>query len=230
MFYDGYCLVRGPSGWKNADYPVWLRPFVGKSELSIEEEDPTEVYWYKVYWDVRFPGTAPAAIKNSSWLRLAAPDGAGDAGTFYPYNSSSTTNPASAPGLTAITTYSGRPSEAYGAVRVVGIDNPALANPITNLSMGHYNFIVHATVEIYKSIFIADNDGQYSNGIKTGYADTTLANSTIVATINSTYPVDVLLTDNSDFVNRNLENSFDPRKISTTWPQYVKYNSTGYSP
>jgi hypothetical protein len=68
--------------------------------------DPTEGYYYKVYWDVRMPQNAvEPAVRNSSYLRLYH-----TAGNIFNYSDASLdprwsgrheTNPAFSDGLVA---------------------------------------------------------------------------------------------------------------------------------
>lgn len=57
-------------------FRVFLRPFITKNGIALEQLDPFEGYFCKVYWDVRMPGSAAAPdVKYASWLRLYHTDG-----------------------------------------------------------------------------------------------------------------------------------------------------------
>lgn len=61
---------------QNKNFRVFLRPFVYKNGIALENLDPFEGYFCKVYWDVRMPGSVAAAdVKYASWLRLHHTDG-----------------------------------------------------------------------------------------------------------------------------------------------------------
>lgn len=61
---------------QDKNFRVFLRPFVSKNGISLENLDPFEGYFCKVYWDVRMPGSAARAdVKYASWLRLHHTDG-----------------------------------------------------------------------------------------------------------------------------------------------------------
>ena len=69
------------------NYRLFLRPFVAKNNTPLEQLDPFEGYFYKVYWDVRMPGSANDAAKKeeqiiryASFLRLYHADGTLDNG------------------------------------------------------------------------------------------------------------------------------------------------------
>ena len=79
---------------QNKYYRTFLRPFVKKNGIPLEQMDPMEGYYYKVYWDVRMPGSAAdPTTRYASWLRLYHADGTVDVdkvgslygrdGTFY---------------------------------------------------------------------------------------------------------------------------------------------------
>ncbi len=130
-------LVRDDNSWKNEEYPLYLRPFVKKNGISVEELGN---YFYKVSWDVRFPKNHPAnyggsPIINESWLRLTDPEiiiGSAE--------------------MTKITNYTGAAQERYGAVRVIGQDYPEFEKYF-DYGM---SFQVKAIIEIY--------EGDISNG------------------------------------------------------------------
>lgn len=58
---------------QDPNYRLFLRPFVAKNNIPLEQLDPFEGYFYKVYWDVRMPGSAnDAADKNQQIIRYAS--------------------------------------------------------------------------------------------------------------------------------------------------------------
>ena len=72
---------------QDENYRLFLRPFVAKNNTPLEQLDPFEGYFYKVYWDVRMPGSANDAAKKeeqiiryASFLRLYHADGTLDNG------------------------------------------------------------------------------------------------------------------------------------------------------
>lgn len=61
---------------QDKNFRVFLRPFATKNGQLIEQMDPFEGYFCKVYWDVRMPGSVMAAdVKYASWLRFHHTDG-----------------------------------------------------------------------------------------------------------------------------------------------------------
>lgn len=56
---------------QNPNYRVFLRPFVTKNGRLVENIDPHEGYFYKVYWDVRMPYNHEGElVRRASFLRL----------------------------------------------------------------------------------------------------------------------------------------------------------------
>lgn len=62
---------------QDKNFRLFLRPFVTKNGIPLEQLDPYEGYFYKIYWDVRMPGSArdgeeekDQKIRYASFLRL----------------------------------------------------------------------------------------------------------------------------------------------------------------
>lgn len=90
-----YDAELGKTVWKqDKNFRTFLRPFVKKNGIPLEEMDPFEGYFYKVYWDVRMPSSfVNEDGRYAAFLRLYHADGSMDAtkpgalyardGTFY---------------------------------------------------------------------------------------------------------------------------------------------------
>ena len=240
-------LVRQGSFWDYRYNKLFLRPFVRKNGTLVEEMDPHEGYYYKVYWDVRLPNSASRDnLKNSSWLRLCYADSTSETAAItndffnqanlpgHLFPNVAKKNPATGAysnGLMAYTEYYGNHLDNRGVVRVVGVNNPGTDNygggPAPTMEDGHYNFIVWAQIDIYQGTYMPDVSGLNDNGI---YQGRVVENSgKLVASINSCYPVDIVLDQNSELLLSGDE-KFNPKLINTNWPQYVDYNATGYDP
>lgn len=86
---------KGGKVWEqDKKFRTFLRPFVKKNGIPLEEMDPFEGYFYKVYWDVRMPSSFDNPLgRLASHLRLYHADGTQDGvadgaifvrdGTFY---------------------------------------------------------------------------------------------------------------------------------------------------
>jgi hypothetical protein len=64
--------VERPQGEiARGEYALFLRPFVTKLGKPVESMGRDEPYYYKIYWDVRFPETIDnAAARQNSCLRI----------------------------------------------------------------------------------------------------------------------------------------------------------------
>ena len=90
-----YDAELGKTVWKqDKNFRTFLRPFVKKNGIPLEEMDPFEGYFYKVYWDVRMPYSfVNEDGRYAAFLRLYHADGTMDVtkpgalytrdGTFY---------------------------------------------------------------------------------------------------------------------------------------------------
>lgn len=223
---------------------VFLRPFVSKNGALIPgpKYDPFEGYYYKVYWDVRFPSNAAnEKAKYASYLRIHHTNGveidkAGapysstatqdveesfyEAGG-YPYDDSVNKLEEDPDGLRGFSIY---PSSNYtDPATNKQLDENYGAVEIRffdNLNGGThatleemmYRFVVKAQIDIFKGQYDYVNQKVITDG-----------SAELVASINSFYPIDV-------FLNYGNMGDFDEKKIATNWPQYVVYNPTGYQP
>lgn len=77
---------------QDMNFRTFLRPFVKKNGIPLEQMDPFEGYFYKVYWDVRMPNSfqhlnaeGKNLVSYSSFLRLYHVDGTmeGDGGDKF---------------------------------------------------------------------------------------------------------------------------------------------------
>lgn len=57
---------------QDKNFRLFLRPFVSKNGIPLEQLDPFEGYFYKVYWDVRMPGSILDAEKKEDQIRKYA--------------------------------------------------------------------------------------------------------------------------------------------------------------
>lgn len=219
--YEAAPIVLRPNGgnWEqDLNYPVFLRPFVFKKNQSVENKtdslessiDPTEGYFYKVFWDVRYPKSSQSdLVRYSSFLRLYSIVG----GVPYPLASvpqAGETNPAYTDGLQAVTQYTRVPEEHYGALEVRWC--PEGFNPSgATLEECHYNFLVHARVEIFQGTYLPATRTINTQGAKR------------ITVIDQYHPIDV-------FFNVDDIDDFDPALIWTNWPKDVMYDSAGYNP
>lgn len=235
---------------QNDNFKLYLRPFVSKNGVKIENMDPYEGYYYRCYWDVRTPESALNHLaKNASFLRLYQ-----TTGPIFPNTGSSVKknrNEHSPAGLVAqtswptdlmetrTTTSSSTLLEDYGAVEVRFFDNRfpqgntlnttdnTLQYEGTGASLEDmlYRFVVKCQVDVYK--------GQYDAKNKTISA---AGDSQRVASITSFYPVDmVFTTQTKETFNTNYNNSEHSlygfvKRMQLNWPQYVQYNATGFDP
>lgn len=75
---------NGKGGYEqDKNFRVFLRPFVKKNGVPLEQMDPFEGYFYKVYWDVRMPASfmstaAENRVRYAANLRLYHADGTMD--------------------------------------------------------------------------------------------------------------------------------------------------------
>lgn len=67
---------------QDKNFRVFLRPFVKKNGIPLEQMDPLEGYFYKTYWDVRMPASFESTGENrgryAANLRLYHADGTQD--------------------------------------------------------------------------------------------------------------------------------------------------------
>lgn len=193
---------------RNPNFQLFLRPFIYKNGKRIEELADKDEYSYKVYWDSRYPNlknstlTERYAARNGSFLKFVKFNGqAPDSGSGI-----GITSPTGILDMQARTASTDRNSGAptgdktYGAIEVQWRDQRTCGQGATVSGVG-YDFTIKAQVDIYK-------------------------HDTLVATIFSYWPVDILFTNG----NPVTPTTFDVNKIKTNWPQFVMYNPSGYAP
>lgn len=77
IIYQEFDPEVGATVWKqDKNFRTFLRPFVKKNGVPLEQMDPFEGYFYKVYWDVRMPSSfVDPDGKYAAFLRLYHADG-----------------------------------------------------------------------------------------------------------------------------------------------------------
>lgn len=252
-------LIQDPNtgAWTQRDddvdndfcHRVFLRPFVTKNGRLIENIDPHEGYFYRVYWDVREAyNHANPLVKRSSWLRL--------------YHAADPMVPASQD-VVRVSVKQGNiykrmmegnaydeQTRLYEAGNAVMLDSDVNENEKTPDGLQGYSvypshqFFPNA-VENYGAVEVRFFDN-LNNGtgasleeclyrfivkaqieIYRGQYDhatqtITTANAQRLATINSFYPVDIFF----DADNKGIRVG----DIATNWPRYCAYDATGYNP
>ncbi len=211
------------------DFGLYLRPFIRKNGIAIENLTESTKYSYKVYWDTRLP-----AVNNSTSMRAAASYGnflklshqgvsgrdvsdygedgsySGDSsslvgGTAY---SRGTTQPADVEDSQAFTTSVDTENgvgdtKTYGAIRVKWNDK-------TSITGSDYGGEEVTFADIGYSFYVKARIEIFYDG-------------TGVASITSFFPVDIIFAPNGI-------GSIDPEKMRTNWPTQVLYTSNGIAP
>ena len=245
---------------QNKDFRVFMRPFVSKGGIALENLDPFEGYFCKVYWDVRMPGSASAAdVKYSSWLRLYHTDGTpsdpDNPGNIYGREKSwyNTGNIELNGGTTDLSqsewnsTVNDREQEPRGLVAFTMYPRRQYENEEAQFATENYGAVevrffdnakngTKADLErcMYRFIVKAQVDvmkGQYDQQTKMIETDGDIER---IASITSFFPIDVLFNYSDlkwDEIDGDYAEWYDPIvKIATNWPRFISYNAQGYDP
>lgn len=200
---------------RNPNFQLFLRPFIYKNGKRIEELPDKDGYFYKVYWDARYPNlknptlTQRYAARNGSFLKFVKFNGKDN--TDFDGFTPGETSPRGIDDMQSFTTskdtVGGAPAGAktYGALEVQWRGNNTCGTGAT-INGVRYDTVIRAQVDIFKN----------------GTDGTPLQ----LATIFSYWPVDLVFTNGSTVTPAN----FNPNLIKTNWPQFVLYNPTGYAP
>ena len=220
-----------------------LRPFVTKGGININEvkesipipDNPTEfetrTYKYDVFWDVRYPENSLMStdLSGNSCLRLKRITLGNNNevvfGNYFDKNvaDEDVSTEVKDYGLVGITHYSGDNSKEklYGAVEVVyhAENDPKTEAPWIDPSIANYNFYVKATIDIYEHRVHKNSDGIVIKEV-----------NSLVATLTSYYPVDILMQEIKKDSSQSFVEEFNNKNLSINWPKDIKYNVTGYQP
>ena len=219
-----------------------LRPFVTKGGININEikesipipDNPTEfetrTYKYDVFWDVRYPENELISenLSGNSCLRLKqitlGENGEVVFGDYF--NKKVTDRKVSTEvkdkGLVGITHYSNNDKKKlYGAVEVVyhAKDDQKTEAPWIDPSTANYNFYVKATIDIYEYRVRKNSIGDVIKEV-----------NSLVSTLTSYYPVDILVQEIKENSNQSFVEELSNKNLSINWPKDIKYNITGYQP
>jgi hypothetical protein len=235
----------------NSDYKLYLRPFIRRKNVPIENLTEANRYTYKVYWDVRYPNVKAdkyaslrARASNSSFLRLnqdfigrnpAELGGDGGAG-------GTRWKPGTAvdAGTDIFQAYTH--SRDQETIPYAGTGEPF--NPANPPWMPTKPRTYGAIEVLWRGRSQITNDGFTVNFKQMNYSFFVRAQIDIfyddkkVQTIYSFYGTDILFTNGVPINNPNVvipsgspdTRRFVPSKVKTTWPKEVKYTSTGLDP
>lgn len=238
-------------------YRVFLRPFAAKKGTPLENLDPFEGYFVKVYWDVRMPESAARQdVKLASFLRFRHTNGDMDInnpGSIYGRQKSwyETGNIELGTDTIARQKWSSKVNDLEhdgsenGLVAFTMFPRKQYENETAEFATENYGavevrffdnaaFGTGADMEsmMYRFIVKAQVDimkGQYDQQTK---MIRTEGNIERIHSITSYYPIDILINrEGIDFWNENdLEYYEFNKKIATNWPRWVMYNASGYDP
>lgn len=241
-------------------FRLFLRPFVYRTgDGLLEQLDPHEAYFYRAYWDVRFPGSVDSPnVKYCSWLRLFHATGiAGSPDSeLAPYKIEQNPN-----------LYENGAVSRAGTVKVN--DNEHHKDGLigfsmypwtkyqdeydgTGLTLEQLQAALDATfgsVEVrlfdngtlgttasledvrFRFIVKAQIDILRGQyGLNSGLVTT--GETERIASISAFYPVDVLIFKDKDSCAKFFEDNGTEfyKRISTNWPRAVTYDASGYHP
>lgn len=225
LVVNGSLNQTGDCG-ENPNFKLFLRPFVYKNGVPIEELGSADGYSYKVYWDTRLPTvkndglSGRKAASNSGFLDLQQIAessysnghlGGKPAGTTVPSNPQRFITEPGPAYFQAYTDWNITPGvdNLFGAIRVrwrgrgrVGAyEQGGSSSGWGTMKDVNYSFIVKAQVDIFQ-------------------------HGTLIATIYSYWPVDIIFTQGSTL-------GLTPAKLNQlnlNWPQFVLYTSVGIAP
>lgn len=214
-------LVIRPFVTKNGqDIATLIETTGDKNAENLDEEVLKKQYYYKVFWDVRYPNNdlMDPEVKGKSCLRIL--ETVGNPLKKLAEVPSDYESDIKEPGLVKIcSTYDNLSKSAdytYGEIEIIFADE-ATYSTSPPIDKTHYNFYVKATVDIYEHVM---NDGS----VESEESENSARDSKL-ATITSYYPVDILFIKNA-----NEAEKFDDYYLTCNWPKNIKYNVTGYNP
>lgn len=238
-------LVKNSAGGYSQDmrYPLFIRPFVQKNGIPLENLDPTLGYYYKIWYDVRFSQNwtfedessqlVQPDIQYKSHLRMFHPDGTeykwNDQGSQYQMGGQKP-GPArdyrtpgdQADGMQGFGIFPSR-SMAYanGESEYPATDPPENYGAIEIRYLDQPDLALEDTrYNFYVIARIDIYQGGYDEALKMICPYTNKGQ--LISTIYAWYPVDVFF---------NIDNiEFHPEQLYTNWPTHVIYNATGYQP
>lgn len=228
LVVNGSLNQTGDCG-EDPNFRLFLRPFVYKNGVPIEELGSADGYSYKVYWDTRLPTvknegiSGRKAASNSAFLDLQQIAESNYSNGYLGGKPAGTTVPSAPqrfitePGPAYFQAYTdwnitpGVPGvdNLFGAIRVrwrgrgrVGAyEQGGSSTGWGTMKDVNYSFVVKAQVDIFQ-------------------------HDTLIATIYSYWPVDVIFTQGSSI-------NLTPAKLNQlnlNWPQFVLYTSVGIAP
>lgn len=241
---------------QNERFRVFLRPFVMRNGVFLENEDPYEAYFFRTYWDVRMPASASAEeARYASFLRLYHTDGVDINAPVEPENLPIFTRASSSDysmyqqGDTLM--WANKVNDNEGKVDgLVGFTqwpaNQAFSSELPVSAQETYGSVEVrffdnersgtgaslATMQ-YRFIVKAQIDilkGSYDNRDDKWHINTD-GDVENIATINYQYPVDVIFDPDNKLSGLDQDAALAfLRSIKTNWPTQIRYNPTGYEP